>query len=147
MLSKKGRHARILEILRKNKVSSQDELSMLLSREGVRVTQPTLSRDIREIGLVKVRGVYQIPDEHMAAPPAEIIKRSLQQLVTSSAASGNIVMVKTSPGFGHSLGVVLDSAQWPEVLGTVAGDDTVFILLRNTRFGRKVLRRIQEYSA
>ncbi len=118
----------------------------MLGRENVRVTQPTLSRDIRELGLVKARGVYQIPEEQLAAPPLETLKRSLQQLVIRSGVSGNIVMVKTSPGYGHSLGVVLDSAQWPEVLGTVAGDDTVFILLRNIRFGRKVLRRIQEYS-
>jgi transcriptional regulator of arginine metabolism len=147
MISKKGRHARILDLLRKHRIPSQEELSTLLARENVRVTQPTLSRDIRELGLVKVRGVYQIPEEQLAAPPLETIKRSLQQLVIRSGVSGNIVMVKTSPGYGHSLGVVLDSAQWPEVLGTVAGDDTVFVLLRNTRFGRKVLRRIQEYSA
>ena len=147
MISKKGRHGRILDLLRKHRISSQEELSALLGRENVRVTQPTLSRDIRELGLVKVRGVYQIAEEPAAAPSMETLKRSLQQLVIRSGVSGNIVMVKTSPGHGHSLGVVLDSAQWPEVLGTVAGDDTVFVLLRNTRFGRKVLRRIQEYSA
>jgi len=146
-MSKKARHVRILDLLRKHRVSSQDELSALLGREGVGVTQPTLSRDIRELGLIKIRGDYQIPEEHLAAPPAEAIRRSLQQLVIRSGVSGNIVMVKTSPGYGQSLGVVLDSAQWPEILGTVAGDDTVFILLRNARFGRKVLRRIQEYSA
>ncbi len=147
MISKKGRHARILDLLRKHRIASQEVLSTLLAKDNVKVTQPTLSRDIRELGLVKVRGVYQIPEEQIAAPPLETIKRSLQQLVIRSGVSGNIVMVKTSPGFGHSLGVVLDSAQWPEVLGTVAGDDTVFILLRNIRHGRKVLRRIQEYSA
>lgn len=119
----------------------------MLARDGYTVTQPTLSRDIRELGLIKVRGVYRIPEEHLAAPPAEAIRRSLQQLVLHSGLSGNIIMVKTSPGHGHSLGVVLDSARWPEVLGTVAGDDTVFILLRDARFGRKVLRRIEEYSA
>jgi len=146
-MSKKPRHAKILDLLRKHHVSSQDELSTLLSKDGVKVTQPTLSRDIRELGLIKVRGVYQIPEEHLAAPPLEAIKRSLQQLVLQSGVSGNIVLVKTSPGCGQPLGVVLDSARWPEVLGTVAGDDTVFILLRDPRFGRKVLRRIQEYSA
>jgi transcriptional regulator of arginine metabolism len=147
MMSKKSRHAKILDSLRKNPVSSQEELSNLLAKDGVHVTQPTLSRDIRELGLIKVRGVYQIPEEHLSAPPLETVRKSLQQLVTRSGLSGNIVMVKTSPGYGHSLGVVLDSAQWPEVLGTVAGDDTVFVLLRHPRFGRKVLRRIQEYSA
>ena len=56
-------------------------------------------------------------------------------------------MVKTLPGNGHSLGVVLDAAQWPEVLGTVAGDDTVFVLLRSTRLGKKILQRLKEYVA
>ncbi len=64
-----------------------------------------------------------------------------------SAASGNIVVVKTPPGNAHSVGVVLDAARWPEVLGTVAGDDTIFILLKSGRLGRRVVRRIRECLA
>jgi transcriptional regulator of arginine metabolism len=147
MISKKTRHARILDILRKNAVSSQEELSEMLAKNGVDVTQPTLSRDIRELGLVKIRGTYHIAEEQASAPAVESIRRSLREMVVQSGHSGNIVIVKTSPGYGHSLGVVLDAAHWPEVLGTVAGDDTVFVLLRDHRLGRKILRRIQEYSA
>jgi transcriptional regulator of arginine metabolism len=73
-----------------------------------------------------------------------MLRRSLQQLVVRSGLSGNIVMVKTAPGHAHSLGVVLDAADWPEVLGTVAGDDTVFVLLRRASQGRRLLRRIEE---
>jgi transcriptional regulator of arginine metabolism len=144
MVTKKSRQGRILEIVRRNAISSQDRLSGLLKAQGVDVTQSTLSRDIRELGLVKVRGVYQHAAEARSTPAPELLRRSLQQLVVQSGASGNIVMVKTAPGNGHSLGVVLDSARWPEVLGTVAGDDTVFVLLRNARLGRKVLKRIED---
>jgi transcriptional regulator of arginine metabolism len=147
MVSKKARHGRILEIVRKRPVSSQEELCSLLKAERFTVTQSTLSRDIRELGLVKVRGTYQVPGAAGGAPPADVLRRSFSQLIVCSGVSGNILMVKTLPGNGHSLGVVLDAAQWPEVLGTVAGDDTVFVLLRSNRLGKKVLRRLEEFVA
>jgi len=70
----------------------------------------------------------------------------LEQFVIRTGVSGNMLMIKTSPGNAHSIAVVLDAAQWPEVLGTVAGDDTVFVLLRNSRSGKKALGRIRELS-
>jgi len=147
MISKKARQGRILEIVRKRLVRSQEELSSLLKREGAEVTQSTLSRDIRELGLVKVRGRYQAPGELHSSPPDEILRRAFEQFVIRTGVSGNMVMIRTSPGNAHSIGVVLDAAEWPEVLGTVAGDDTVFVLLRNSQSGRKVLGRIRELSA
>jgi transcriptional regulator of arginine metabolism len=146
MMSKRARQGRIIEIARKRLVRSQEELSSHLKRDGIDVTQSTLSRDIRELGLVKVRGSYQVSGELHSSPPDEILRRAFGQFVIRTGISGNIVMLKTSPGNAHSVGVVLDAAEWPEVLGTVAGDDTVFILLRNTRSGRKVLGRIRELS-
>lgn len=146
MVSKQFRLARILEIVKNNPVGSQEGLVSLLHKAGIRVTQSTLSRDIRELGLIKARGRYQAA-QSAALPAGESLRRSLRQLVHDSDVSGNILMVRTGPGNANSLGVVLDAAQWPEVLGTVAGDDTVFVLLRSTREGKKVLRRIQEYSA
>jgi transcriptional regulator of arginine metabolism len=145
MISKKARQGIILEITRKRPVRSQEELASLLKREGSAVTQSTLSRDIRELGLVKVRGSYRGAGEMQTSPPDEIIRRAFEQFVIRTGVSGNIVMVKTSPGNAHSVGVVLDAAQWPEVLGTVAGDDTVFVLLRSGRSGRKVIGRIREW--
>ena len=146
MVSKNARQGRILEITRKRPVRSQEELSLLLKREGIVVTQSTLSRDIRELGLVKMRGSYQASGELHSSPPDEILRRAFEQFVIRTGVSGNIVMVRTSPGNAHSVGVVLDAAEWPEVLGTVAGDDTVFVLVRNGQSGRKVLRRIRELS-
>jgi len=146
MSSKKARQGRLLEIARKCQVGSQEKLLALLREEGICVTQSTLSRDIRELGLVKVRGSYQVHGELSSAPPNAILHRAFEQFVVRTGVSGNILMVKTSPGNAHSIGVVLDAAQWPEVLGTVAGDDTVFVLLRSGRFGKKVLERIREFS-
>jgi transcriptional regulator of arginine metabolism len=146
MISKKARQGRILEITRKRLVRSQEALSSLLKREGVEVTQSTLSRDIRELGLVKVRGSYQVSGELHSAPPDEVLRRAFEQFVVRTGVSGNMLMIKTSPGNAHSLGVVMDAAQWPEVLGTVAGDDTVFVLLRNSSLGRRVQARIRGLS-
>jgi transcriptional regulator of arginine metabolism len=141
---KNGRHGKILDLVARRPVSSQLEMAALLRAQGVGVTQSTLSRDIRTLGLVKVRGLYRSAPGAAASAPPDATRRSLRQLVVRSGVSGNIVMVKTAPGNAHALGVVLDSADWPEVLGTVAGDDTVFVLLRRASQGKKLLRRIEE---
>jgi transcriptional regulator of arginine metabolism len=146
MISKKARQAVILETIQKQVVRSQEELSTLLAKSGVDATQSTLSRDIRELCLVKVRGSYQAPGEVQAGPSTDNLRRAFENYVIRTGVSGNIIMVKTSPGNAHSIGAVLDAAQWPEVLGTVAGDDTVFVLLRNRQSGRKVLEKIREFS-
>jgi transcriptional regulator of arginine metabolism len=146
MISKKARQGRIGEIVRKQAIRSQEELSELLKREGIDATQATVSRDIRELGLVKSSGGYQISGEVHSTPPDELLRRACGQFVIRTGVSGNMLMIKTSPGNAHSIAVVLDAAQWPEVLGTVAGDDTVFVLLRNSRFGKKVLGKIREFS-
>ncbi len=144
-MKKGARQGKLLEIVQNRRIRSQQELSAHLGREGLSVTQSTLSRDIRELGLVKIRGSYQVSGTLNSAPPNEILRRAFRQFVIQSGYSGNMVMVKTSPGNAHSVGVVLDSAQWPEVLGTVAGDDTVFVLLRSSRYGARVLDRIREF--
>jgi len=145
MPTRKLRHARIIETVKRQSVCSQEELSGLLKGAGIRVTQSTLSRDIRELGLVKVRGTYRLAPE--GEDRASAGRRSIQQLVLEACVSGNILMVRTAPGDAHSMGVMLDAASWPEILGTVAGDDTVFALLRDARLGKKALRRIEEYLA
>ncbi len=146
MTTKKARQAKLLEAAQKRQIRSQAEFLALLRKAGVRAAQSTLSRDIRELGLIKVRGRYQVPGAERPAPPDEMLRRTLSQFVVRTGMSGNIVMLRTSPGNAHSVAVVLDAAEWPEVLGTVAGDDTVFILLRQGRSGRRLLARIREYA-
>lgn len=147
MATKQARQARLLDIVRGHRVESQEELSLRLRREGVAVTQSTLSRDIRELGLVKVRGRYRAEGGHPEPAPGEALRRTIGQFVVSTAVSGNMLVIRTSPGNAHSVGVVLDAARWPEVLGTVAGDDTVFVLLSGGRHGRTVLGRIRALTA
>jgi transcriptional regulator of arginine metabolism len=146
MISKKARQGRILDICRGGQVRSQEEMSLLLEKEKICVTQATLSRDIRELGLVKVRGSYRISGEVVSSPPDEVLRRAFAQYVLRTGVSENIFMIKTSPGNAHSVAVVVDAAQWPEVLGTIAGDDTVFVLLRKSSMRKKLLERIQEFS-
>ena len=145
MPSKRIRHGKLIEIVGRRSVTSQNQLAALLKAAGIQVTQSTLSRDIREVGLIKVRGRYCVSAEGRSTLTAQSVRRAFQHLVMHSGVSGNILMVRTAPGNAHSIAVVMDAAQWPELLGTVAGDDTVFALLRDARMGRKVLKRIQEY--
>jgi len=143
MVSKKARQARILEIVRRRRVDSQDALAALLAREGVAVAQATLSRDIRELGLGKVRGGYRVPDgAESAAASRGALRRALGQFAVRTDVSGNIVVVRTSPGGAHPVCAEVDALGWPEVLGTVAGDDTIFILARGPKAAKAVLRRL-----
>jgi transcriptional regulator of arginine metabolism len=147
MIGKKARQGQILELIRSDEVRSQEELAFRLGSRGVEATQSTLSRDIRELGLIKIRGRYGLGSGGSGLLPEKELRRTLKQFVLGSALSGNILMIRTSPGNAHSVAVVLDGIHWPEVLGTVAGDDTVFALLRSAAVGRKVHRRIQELIA
>jgi transcriptional regulator of arginine metabolism len=143
MITKKARQGKIIEIVRKNPVRSQQELSDHLKTANVPVTQSTLSRDIQDLGLIKVRGRYQSSVEISPEAASGLLRRTLEQYVVHTAISGNMVVIRTSPGNAHSVCVVLDAAQWPEVIGTVAGDDTIFVLAPNNRLGKKILEKIR----
>ena len=146
MISKKARHARILEIIRCHRVESQESLSALLHDGGVVIAQATISRDIRELGLVKIRGSYQAADAPVSVPSSSALKNVFEQFVTRTDAAGNIVVVRTSSGNAHSVCVALDAAGWSEVVGTIAGDDTIFVLVRNTGECGKLQERIRELT-
>jgi len=150
MIYRNARHARILEIIRRRPVKSQKILSGLLRDEGVQVTQTTICRDIRELGLVKVRGRYQASGEAAtvcslgASGVSAALRIAFKQFVTRTDAAGNIAVIRTSPGGAHSVCAALDTAGWPEVVGTIAGDDTIFVLTRNAGECGKLLKRIRE---
>ena len=145
MPTKRIRQSRVIDIVGRQRVGSQKRLAALLKGAGIQVTQSTLSRDIREVGLVKIRGRYCVSPEGPNALTEESVRRAFQHLALHSDVSGNILMIRTAPGNAHSIAVVMDAAQWPELMGTVAGDDTVFALLRNARLAKRVLKRIEEY--
>jgi len=138
-MTKAARQARIAELLEARPVSSQTELGRLLAGAGVAVTQATLSRDLDELGAVKVRSsvgtVYALPPEGSPrggtteAVDARLA-RLLEELLVSAEATGGLVVLRTPPGGAHLLGSALDRAGLPEVAGTVAGDDTVLLICR-----------------
>ena len=138
-LTKAARQARIGELLEARPVSSQTELGRLLAAAGVDVTQATLSRDLEDLGAVKVRSAvgmtYALPPEGSPrggtsqAVDARLA-RLLEELLVSAEATGGLVVLRTPPGGAHLLGSALDRAGLPEVAGTVAGDDTVLLICR-----------------
>lgn len=129
------------------RVTSQEHLRALLAAAGFEVTQATLSRDIRELGLAKISdreggGAYYAPP----AAPASLAP-GLEQLVAMSLLAvdgvGPLLVLKTPAGAAPSLGLALDRAGWQELLGTIAGDDTVLVITRSERARRRVVERLR----
>jgi transcriptional regulator of arginine metabolism len=131
-LSKRTRHALILASVRKNRVTSQEALREILALDGIDVTQATLSRDIRELRLVKVPGAdgaphYSLPDEWESTPALGSL---LPTLFHSAEGVNNLLVLRTMKGGAQTVAAAIDWEEWPEVLGTLAGDDTILIILR-----------------
>lgn len=136
-VTRAGRHARIVELIRSRTVHSQTELADLLAGEGVQVTQATLSRDLEELNAVKVSGAYLIPEdgkrplrETTGQGPARLI-RLLKELLTGVDSSGNIAVLRTPPGAAQFLASALDRSGLSDVVGTIAGDDTILVVARD----------------
>jgi transcriptional regulator of arginine metabolism len=131
-----GRHALIVEMIRGHVVRSQTELAERLARDGVQVTQATLSRDLEELGAVKTGGAYLIPEDgkrplrDVEQANAKLI-RLLRELLTGTDASGNLAVLRTPPGAAQFLASALDRAGLADVVGTIAGDDTIFVVARD----------------
>jgi transcriptional regulator of arginine metabolism len=154
-ISKAARHARITAMLAAEPIYSQTLLARLLAEEGITATQATLSRDLEELGAVKVRppeggpAVYLVPEDGTRpllpseAAPARLI-RLLEELLTGADASGNLAVLRTPPGAAHFLASALDRSGLPQVIGTIAGDDTILAICRDpgggAGFAEQVLR-------
>jgi transcriptional regulator of arginine metabolism len=147
---KTQRHAAILKIIRHQRVASQEQLRELLRGEGFDVTQATLSRDMRELGLAKVAA----PDggSHYAPPPegSLAMRPHLEQLLPAMLVSlegvGPLVVAKTPAGAAQTLGLAIDGAGWDEIIGTIAGDDAVLVITRSERARRAVQTRLRELA-
>ncbi|MBI4481884.1 MAG: arginine repressor [Acidobacteria bacterium] len=135
----------ILRIVQEQPVGNQRKLQRELGKHGIRVTQSTLSRDLKELGLVKVAGDggyrYVLPDEVRGA---DVLagKRILKEFVTEIDHAGHLLVVKTEPGNAQPVARALDRMQWPEVVGTVAGDDTLIVVLRHPSQVQPVTEKI-----
>lgn len=134
---KEKRHRKILEIIRSTDVFTQEELQSLLDGYGFKVTQATVSRDIRELKLVKVinsDGLYRyaLPEGETDSRKSKL-KRIFESSVKSIDYAGNIAVIKCYTGMAQAVCASLDSMKYEQVVGTIAGDDTIFILLRTER--------------
>ena len=146
--AKSERHAAIVDLIRAQRVTSQYELLELLERAGFAVTQATVSRDIRELRLVKVSGAegiahYTLPEEWESTPPLQSL---LPTLYASAEGTGNLLVVRTMTGGAQAVALAIDWEEWPEVLGTIAGDDTILLICREPAHVPVVQRRIEELS-
>ena len=147
-MTKRDRHSQILEILRTNRVTSQEALRELLHRRGTEVTQATLSRDIRELRLVKVPGAdggghYSLPDEWESTPTLESL---LPTLFQSAEGVDHLLVIHTMKGGAQTVAAAIDWQEWPEVLGTLAGDDTILIILREAEMRHAIQDRIERLA-
>jgi transcriptional regulator of arginine metabolism len=145
MMGKPQRQHRILRILEAQAVSSQVQLAQLLEAEGIVATQATVSRDLEELGAVKVRipggtMAYAIPDFTRGERTSsdDHLKRLMSEFVLEVAHSANIVVLRTPPGSAHVVGSAIDRAGLADILGTVAGDDTLFLVVKDSVGGASV---------
>ena len=150
-VTRAARHARIVDFIRAWTVRSQTELADMLAGDGIQVTQATLSRDLEELGAVKVSGSYLIPEDgkrplrEAEQGPARLL-RLLRELLTGVDASGNIAVLRTPPGAAQFLASALDRSGLSDVVGTIAGDDTILVVARDVTGGRELADKLMGWS-
>lgn len=140
---RRQRQLKILELISTRAIRTQEELAEALAAEGWEVTQSSVSRDIAALKLVKVDGAYTRPARVLAVPRSPDDQRIAEGVLTAEPAGDVLVVVHTAPGEASRVGAALDRSAWPEVLGTIAGDDTIFIAARNVAGQRAVLRKLR----
>jgi transcriptional regulator of arginine metabolism len=151
-LAKPQRQHLVAKLLVGHAISSQDQLVVLLAEQGVVATQATVSRDLDELGAIRVRiaggdPVYAIPEvtKHPALPE-ELVRRAFADHVVEVASSANLVVLRTPPGTANVVAAALDRSGRPEVLGTVAGDDTIVVVVAEGTLGSAAAEAYRELA-
>ena len=145
---KTKRHRKILELIKENIVGTQEELADLLKKEGFNVTQATVSRDIKELALIKITAGN---DQYRYSLPTEItvsetrLRFMLIEFVLNYASSEIILVIRTAPGNANAVASALDNAQWAEILGSVAGDDTILVVARKMEEIPNIIEKLESY--
>jgi transcriptional regulator of arginine metabolism len=147
---KYARHAKIIELVDHNEIETQEELAHKLISEGFRVTQATVSRDIKELRLIKVltksgRYKYASIQQQDAGITDRFVKIFRDSLISIDAA-GNIIVIKTLPGAAQAAGAALDALDLKEVVGSLAGDDTIFLVVREVEQVQRVISVFRDMS-
>lgn len=143
---KAERQHKVLDIIKRRRIGTQDELSGELKKSGYNVTQATVSRDIKELGLIKVpfennEFYYARPGENRLPRSGQRLKRLFLDSVTGLDASENLIIIKTNPGEAQGVASAIDQAGWDEIIGTVGGDDTILVVVKPKEAAGTVLKR------
>lgn len=145
MTGKQLRQQQIREILRRNEIHSQEQLQDLLSAESIPITQATLSRDLRDIGAVRgPRGYVIQANRSGAALDTKGLERALRGVVHDIQRGGTLVILRTEPAHAQAVAREIDRAQLPQVMGTIAGDDTVFAATGSSGEARDIYRLLRK---
>jgi transcriptional regulator of arginine metabolism len=148
-LTKSARQARIGELIERGLVASQVELAQLLAGEGIAVTQGTLSKDLLELGAVRVRTDsgfrYALTEAEQGGTTAHArLAKVCAELLLSAESSANLAVLRTPPGAAQYFASAVDRMGWDEILGTIAGDDTVLLITRDPRGGQAMAQNLLE---
>ena len=135
------RRAAILKILRESTVHNQDELVKVLRKQGFDATQSSVSRDLRELGVAKAGDRYIVPTQTPA--PTNPFAGVARFVVDIRTAGSSLTVIKTSTGTAQSVAVAIDRSDWPEIVGTISGDDTIFIATDDGRDQRRLRERLR----
>jgi len=143
---KSARHEKIIELIRKYNIDTQEELASRLNESGFKVTQATISRDIRALNMTKVTGKdgksrYAIL-ESSSEGAGDKYSRVMRDAIVSADAARNLVVIRTVPGMAMGVAAALDAMKWPEILGSIAGDDTIMCALRTDDEAETVTERV-----
>lgn len=149
-MMKRNRSAKIRDIVQTQVIETQEELAAALQREGIAVTQATVSRDIKELGLIKIpyqdgRYRYAVSPEKGTAMSKAHINILFQEAVLRIESSGNMVVIHTIPGSAPSVASAIDNSSLHSVLGTLAGDDTILMVIRSEKDVPALMARIQGF--
>ncbi len=143
-MTKARRQAVILDEIGQRSIRTQEELAEALRASGVETSQVTLSRDLRELGVLKTVEGYREPGQALGQSDGNALSQVLRQFFTEATPAQNLVVLKTRPGGANALALALDNARWTEVIGTVAGDDTILIVTASNDVAEKVAARLHE---
>jgi transcriptional regulator of arginine metabolism len=143
---RRKRHLKILELISTRAVRTQEELAEALATEGWDVTQSSVSRDIAALRLIKVNGAYRRPAA-LATPANPDERRISEGVLTIEPAGEALVVLHTPPGEANRVAVALDRLAWPDVVGTIAGDDTIFLAVKDGVSQRRVMAEVRKLTA
>lgn len=139
-----ARRQEILRLIDKHEIKSQAALSDELEKAGIEVNQATLSRDLRDLGVVKGKNGYELPNTAMPTQPGHhSLWHSVTSWVLSATPAKNQLVLRTPPGGAQALGLAIDNSDLPEVIGTIAGDDTVLVICPDDRKAKALARKLQ----